>query len=150
MTVNIPRLIADLRSDEGERLYVYDDATGLPIEKGTTVQGHPTVGIGRLLTKARGISADESRLLLQNDVAVVLDELDRRIPWWRSLPEPQARALANQCFQLGWPRLSGFRNMLAALENRDFHKAAAESLDSRWAEQTPARAKRIAALYRDV
>ncbi len=148
--VSVPKLIADLHRDEGERLFVYDDATGLPIEKGTTVQGHPTIGIGRLLTKANGITPAESRYLLEGDVVRVMDALDARMPWWRAMPEPQQRALANMAFNLGMAGLSGFQNMLLALQNGDYRRAADEALDSKWARQVGERAQRIAALYRDV
>jgi lysozyme len=50
---------------------------------------------------------------------------------------------------LGWPRLSAFRNMLAALQAMDYATAAREALDSKWAKQVGARAERIAALYRE-
>ena len=33
-----------------------------------------------------------------------------------------------------------FRKMLSALEDHDYHRAAAEMLDSRWARQVPRRA----------
>jgi lysozyme len=139
----------DLSRDEGIRLYVYDDANGKPITKGSVVVGHPTIGIGRLLTSARGISKSEAMALLDNDLAWVFDDLDRNCPWWRRMPEPAQRGLANMALNLGWPRLSAFRNMLAALQAMDYATAAREALDSKWAKQVGARAERIAALYRE-
>jgi lysozyme len=41
-----------------------------------------------------------------------------------------------------------FKKTLAALEARDFDRAADEALDSLWARQTPNRAERIAAAIR--
>ncbi len=125
-------LIHDLIRDEGLCLKPYQ-----------CTAGKLTIGVGRNL-EDRGISEDEVGYLLKNDIAGVLDDLDRNISWWRGLGRPQRLALANMAFNLGWPRLSRFKNMLAALKAGDAEKAAHEALDSRWAEQVGARAKRIA------
>ena len=47
------------------------------------------------------------------------------------------------CFNLGYPRLSGFKNFLAALEFEDWETAAEEMMDSRWSEQVGERAERL-------
>jgi lysozyme len=143
------KLRDELARDEGVRLTVYDDATGAEIVSGSRVQGHPTIGVGRNLTAARGISRDECDALLDDDIRLVAAELDRELPWWSGLSDARQRALANMCFNLGMPRLRQFRNMLAALEAGDFETAAREALDSRWAGQVGARAERIAAQIRD-
>jgi len=49
------------------------------------------------------------------------------------------------CFQLGRPRLSKFKNFIAAVNDRDWMKAADEMEDSRWHKQTTARAERLIA-----
>ncbi len=126
------QLIRDLIRDEGLSLKIYECPAG-----------KLTIGVGRNL-EDRGISEDEAGYLLKNDIVGVLDDLDRNISWWRVLGQPQRLALANMCFNLGWPRLSRFKNMLAALKAGDTEKAASEALDSLWAEQVGARAKRIA------
>ena len=41
-----------------------------------------------------------------------------------------------------------FKNMLKHLEEKNFYKAAEECLDSKWARQTPNRAKRVANLFK--
>ena len=47
-------------------------------------------------------------------------------------------------FQLGTVGLSKFVNFEHALYERDYKRAAEEMLNSRWATQTPNRAKRLA------
>lgn len=147
--MNREAMCRELARDEGLRLTVYDDATGLPIEQGSVVQGHPTIGIGRNLTKARGITEREALYLLDNDLAAVEFELNVKVPWWADLSEARQRALANMAFNMGYPRLSLFRNMLHALESGDYERAADEALDSRWARQVGARADRIATMIRE-
>ena len=60
-----------------------------------------------------------------------------------SLPEEIQLVLANMCFQLGRPRLSQFKNMIAAVEDLDWARMADEMEDSKWFRQTPERAKRL-------
>lgn len=135
------RLLArQLWRDEGEvrengRHVVYKDHLG-----------NDTVGCGRLVS--RGFSQDEVDLMLQNDIRDSMKDLDRNIPWWRSLPEPKMRALTNMVHNLGINRFLGFKRMLAAMEAGDFNEAASQALDSKWSNQVGERAKRIAALIR--
>ena len=130
-------LVRDLVRDEGMRLKPYTDTVG-----------KVTIGVGRNLDDV-GISEDEALAMLDADIDRSMADLDRTLPWLFERPEPVRRALVNMCFNLGWPRLSGFRNMLDALEAGDYDRAAAEALDSRWARQVGARAERIAALFRE-
>ena len=64
-------------------------------------------------------------------------------PWWRSLDDNRQRILANMCFNLGYPRLSGFKRFLAALHTGQWETAAVEMMDSKWATQVGDRAKRL-------
>ena len=135
--MNKSKLVDDLMRDEGLRLKPYQDTVG-----------KVTIGVGRNLDDV-GITAQEAHMLLVNDIAVMESELDRNAFWWRTLPEPAQRALLNMCFNMGWPRLSGFKNMLSALRDGDYDRAAAEALDSRWARQVGARSQRIATLFKE-
>ena len=129
-------LKVDLLRDEGCGLKPYVDTVG-----------KITVGIGRNLTD-RGITLEEAKHLLENDITAVVIELDHKLPWWRGLPEHKQRALANIAFNMGLPRLMNFRKMLAALECGEWDTAAAEALNSAWAEQVGERAQRIAQEFR--
>lgn len=128
-------LAMDLTRDEAERLKPYKDSVG-----------KLTIGVGRNLDDV-GISAEESRILLFNDIARVLGELDRQLPWWRGMSEGRQRALANMAFNLGLPRLRGFKKMLTALETGQWEAAHNEALTSRWAGQVGQRANRIAQIF---
>lgn len=127
-------LLRDLVADEALRLKPY-----------RCTEGKLTIGIGRNLDDV-GITQDEAFLLCQNDIRRVQAELDRALPWWRSLSENRQRALANMAFNLGVPRLLGFRKMLVAMQEHRWEDAAAEALNSKWAAQVHDRARRIARL----
>lgn len=132
-----PGLTDSLIRDEGMKLKPY-----------RCTAGKLTIGVGRNLDD-NGISEAEAIILLSNNINEVFDELDTRIPWWSGLNDKQKIALANMCFNLGWPRLSKFKKMLAALKAKDFETAAKEALDSKWAVDVGARSQRIANLLRE-
>ena len=138
--MNRVQLIKDLRRDEGSVRHAYRDS-----------KGYWTIGIGHLIAKRRGggISADVERYILDGDIDAVARGLDTHVVWWRALPEPAQRALANMTFQMGLRGVLKFKKMITALERRDYVRAADEALDSKYARSdSPERAERIAALYR--
>ena len=132
-------LTDDLKRDEGFCRSAYQDSEGIW-----------TIGYGRMIDASLngGINQDEAIWLLHNDIRRIFFGMETQVPWVIDLPEPAKRALVNMLFNLGWPRLSGFKKMLAALEADDFELAADEALDSKWARQVGDRAERIADLFR--
>lgn len=130
-------LSRQLAEHEGNRLAVYDDATGLPIEKGTKVQGHPTIGVGRLLTKANGISEEESLYLLKNDLVWVVKKAST-YDFFDRLDPARQLVIMNMVFNLGsidhWPKFQ------AALRVGDYQEAAKEMMLSNWSNQVGHRA----------
>ena len=135
-----------LTADEGLRLKVYDDHNGEPIKKGSKVEGYPTVGIGRELQNF-GLSEEEARYLLINDINRVLKEAEA-FPWWNHLNEPRKICVANMLFNLGLTRFNQFKNFQARLKESNWPKAADEMMDSRWAKQVKTRALRLEKIMR--
>ena len=136
MTIVSRRTIAALKRFEGFSAKIYLDSEGLE-----------TIGFGTLL--AYGISREEAELLLVHRLKKVIRELQRRKPIVVTLPLSVRRGLRRMAYNLGVPRLMTFRKMWAALERRDFRRAAAEALDSRWSQQVgPRRSGAIAKLIR--
>ncbi|MEF8943542.1 MAG: AAA family ATPase, partial [Desulfohalobiaceae bacterium] len=64
---------------------------------------------------------------------VIRDELMDRIEVFRELSPVRQKGLIAMAQHTSIQGLMGFKRMLAALENRDFQKAAREMLHSRWA-----------------
>lgn len=137
--MNTDLLKEELHSDEGFVSHAYRDSLG-----------YLTIGIGRLIDERRGggITLEEAKYLLGNDIHNITNALDDAIPWWRDLSDPQQRALCNMAFQMGIDGLLSFQNMLAALKGGDLSTAHFEALNSLWARQTPSRARDVAALLR--
>lgn len=130
---------------EGCRLKAYDDATGQDILTGDTIQGKPTIGIGRCLS-TNGITLAEADYLLQNDLQNVKEGVLRELPWIYTLDETRQNVLYCMAFQLGVGGLMEFTAMLKCLEAQNYPRAAEAMLDSLWAKQTPSRAQKLADL----
>jgi lysozyme len=146
---DVEAMVAELSRDEGgNRLHVYDDATGHDLVPGTLLIGHPTIGIGRALD-THGISLGEGQGLLANDLNAYLMEL-RPLPWFAALDPIRQRAIINMRHQLGLSGLLSFRQMIAAITRQDWAAAVAAGMASKWATvQSPARARRVLAQLRD-
>lgn len=107
--------------------------------------GKLTIGVGRNIEE-RGISYDEARLMLKNDIQRVIFELRKVLPGFEVLTGRRQMALIDMCFNLGLSRFLNFKGMLAALAAKDDEKAAAEMLHSAWAKQVGERAETLAGM----
>ena len=125
------RMISQLRLHEGERLKPY-----------RCTAGRLTIGVGRNL-EDRGITREESAHLLSNDIDGFYAGLLSRAPWISDLDEVRQRVLLDMAFNLGLEGLMSFRRTLAAVRAGEYQRAASMMLDSRWATQVGARAKRL-------
>lgn len=134
--MQVEQLKAQLKVDEGVRLYPYPDTVG-----------KWTIGVGHNLTDG-GIPQEVVETLLDLDVAKVLEDLDKRIPWWRGLTEARQQVLANMCFNLGIGKLMQFVTTLAHVQAGRYGDAADSMLQSRWAKQVGVRAQRLSDLMR--
>lgn len=138
------QLKSQLASEEGVRTKVYDDATGQPITPNTTVQGHPTIGIGRALD-VHGLSDAEIDMLLQNDIDAICTALDSNIPWWRQLVDVRQAVLIDMAFNMGVGGLMGWPNTLNDIRMGNYSAAADAMRTSLWAHQVGRRAQNLAA-----
>ena len=59
------------------------------------------------------------------------------------MPVEAKDVLYEMCYQMGVSGVSKFKKTLLYLENKEFRMASKEMLDSRWARQTPNRAKKL-------
>lgn len=135
--MNRSALSAQLRIDEGVRNKLYLDTVG-----------KWTGGVGRNFSD-RLMSPALIQFMLDEDIDLAVDALDRNAPWWKSLNDARQNALLNMCFNMGWPRLSGFKNMLAAMQAGRFDMAANEMKNSAWYGQVGDRARRLEKIMRE-
>jgi lysozyme len=66
------------------------------------------------------------------------------------MPPAIQDVLMEMCYQLGVTGVSKFKKTVAYLQNKEFKNASIEMLDSRWAKQTPNRAKELSNRVKEV
>lgn len=104
----------------------------------------PTFGIGHAIkptdpeyTWPMGTPIEKERIenAFLEDVGIAIADCEALFEDVYSHPDKVVRVLVNMAFNLGRTRLGRFRNMIAAVNNKDYKKAANEMVDSRWYNQ---------------
>lgn len=121
---------------EGLRLHAYDDATGKTLNRGDTLTGNLTIGIGRNLS-GNGLTKREVTSLFKNDVQSARKKA-RRYKWFEALNEVRQSVILSLLFNMG--SIDSFKKMRAAMSVKNYELASIELLDSRYAEQVGDRA----------
>lgn len=141
---DLAALKAQITANEGRKAYLYDDATGERIIKGSVVKGHPTWGVG-FNTDAMPFSQQVIDLALGEKLDDVIAEVTTALPWTNGLPSGPLRAILDIGYNTGLEGLLGFHKMLGFAQQGNFAAAANEVIDSTLA---PARKQRLAVLIR--
>lgn len=128
---------------EGYRSLPYDDATGKILQKGDTLQGQLTIGIGTNISI--GLREEEVRFIFRNRLAEAIRDL-YTFPWFATLTHARQVALTDFRYQVGAAGFRGFHATLSALAAQDYEGAAGHLLDSKYARQVPTRATTIAGM----
>ena len=138
--MNLERLLESVKKHEGYRNKVYLDTLG-----------KRTVGVGHLCVEdfwMDGVEYEEEFL-----IDILKKDLQEAIRGAKELMEEHDCAdideraeeiIIEMVFQLGRTGVKKFRNMWKALAEHNYIGASFEMLDSKWAKQTPNRAKDMA------
>jgi len=115
-------------------------------------EGFATIGYGRKLsdipkTPLPNIvtNKDDERKFMKERINEIIGRfIAHKLKAWNNCNIQQQAVLISMAYQLGITGVLKFNRMWIALEVADFRKAADEMLDSKWAKQTPNRARRLA------
>ena len=138
--MNLDRLLESVKKHEGYRNKVYLDTLG-----------KRTVGVGHLCVE--DFWEDDKEYEEEFLMDILKKDLQEAIRGARELMEERdclnidekaEELLIEMGFQLGRTGVSKFNNMWKALAEQNYIGASFEMLDSRWAKQTPNRAKAMA------
>jgi lysozyme len=125
-------------------------------------EGYWTIGYGYNLDANPLKLSKETLLQLKNngcckhdanDMLILMlqkveHELAGKLPWISKLESPRQAVLIDMAYNIGVPRLMGFKKTLAALNRGDYPEAARQMLNSKWAKQVKTRAVHNAEIIR--
>ena len=131
-------LLDSIKHHEGFVEHVYDDSLGIP-----------TIGYGFAI-KDLVLEEDLCDEILLRKLRILGKSGIGKFPFFDSLPSDCKTVLMEMCYQLGVTGVSKFKKALKAMEDGDWEKAADEMLDSKWAKQTPNRAKEMSDIIRSL
>jgi lysozyme len=125
-------LIEAVKLSEGFRDKVYKDTLGID-----------TIGYGFAI-KDLILEEDICDMILERKLQVLINRVDDKFSFMKcDMPDEAKEVIYEMCYQLGINGVSKFKKTLSYLKNKDFNMASKEMLDSKWARQTPNRAKRL-------
>lgn len=115
-------------------------------------EGYATFGIGHMVTEQDmehtwpvGTPVTDERILqvFHDDCKDAINDVEQLVNDVYSHPDGVIRVLVNMAFNIGRPRLSKFKKMLAAVEDKDYVKASEEMKDSKWYKQVGRRSEEL-------
>lgn len=153
--INYQELYELIKDHEGYRNYVYKDSLGIP-----------TIGVGfnltrpdarKLITKVganfnkivtgeEALSDQQVKDLYDICIKIAINDAQTFMPNLINQPKNIKLAVVDMAFNLGYNRLSKFKNTKALILAGKYNDAANEILNSKWADQVKRRAQNVAKL----
>ena len=124
-------LLKRIKHHEGYRKSVYK-----------CTEGFDTIGYGFAI-KDLELDEDIAEEILIRKVEKLIKRVRSKFDWLDSVPREVQGVLVEMSYQMGLSGVSKFKKALHAMQMFQWKLAATELLDSRWAKQTPNRAKEL-------
>jgi lysozyme len=138
--MNLVRTKLILEQDEGRVPYAYKDSLG-----------YWTIGVGRLIDKAKGgrLNDSEIDLMLSNDIDECVEDLRKDLPWFDSLSDVRQAVLVSMRFNLGPEPFDhdGYKDwpiFVSQVKEGAYTEAAQNMRSTLWAKQVKGRSERLA------
>jgi lysozyme len=138
--------------NEGKKNHVYNDSLGIPtIGVGFNLKrGDAPAKIGALglsyddvVAGDQDLTDDQIDTLLDADIETAINNTAKKIyPGFDDIDTDRQVILVDLSFNMGYSRLSGFKNTNAAINSGDWETAADELKNSNWYKQVGNRAVR--------
>ena len=132
------KLIVNIKKNEGYISTVYKDSLGID-----------TIGYGFAI-KDLNLEEDICDIILERKINKLRAEVKKRFKWYDNMPVIIREVVIEMCYQMGVTGFSKFKKTIGFFEAKDFKGASVEMLDSKWAVQTPGRAKQLSEEVRKV
>ena len=131
-------LLKRIKHHEGFRKSVYQ-----------CTEGYDTIGYGFAI-KDLEMDEDIAEEILMRKVEKLIKRVRSKFDWLDSVPREVQGVLVEMSYQMGLSNVSKFKKALHAMQMFQWKLAATELLDSRWAKQTPNRAKELSDIIRSL
>ena len=131
-------IIEQLKIHEGYKPAVYKCTAGVD-----------TIGIGFAI-KDLNLSEEVCELILTEKLEALEERFEKKFDWFQESPVEVRNVMLNMAYQLGFAGFCKFKKTIAYLEEAEWEKASEEMLDSRWAKQTPNRAKELSEIIKSL
>lgn len=153
VTIDLARSCEQLQRDEGFQQFPYIDplrkrrveqmlsAVGVTFEQFMQI-ARLTIGNGFNL-QSDGISADESRLVLQQRVWKRYLALITALPWVKFIDEARQGVLLNMAYNMGVTDLITFTTFISLVQSGQYDKAADDMKQTAWYREVGDRAVRL-------
>ena len=129
--MNFHKLIESVKKHEGYRAKTYKDTLGFD-----------TIGYGFAI-KDLVIDKDIAHHILERKLTMLIVRCFESFLWLSKMPAGIQEVVIEMCYQLGVNGFSKFVKTIGYLQTMQWKKASVEMLSSRWAIQTPNRAKEM-------
>ena len=129
-------LLKRIKHHEGFRSKVYK-----------CTEGFDTIGYGFAI-KDLEMDEDIAEEILLRKVENLISRVRKKFSWLDSVPPAVQGVIVEMSYQMGVSGVSKFKKALHAMQMFQWKLAADELLDSRWAKQTPNRAKELSDIIR--
>ena len=133
-----PDLLEAVKLSEGFRDKVYK-----------CTEGYDTIGYGFAI-KDLTMDEDVAEIILKRKLNKLIKDVNNKFSFMDDIAVEAQDVVYEMCYQLGINGFSKFKKTIAYLRDEDYKMAAIEMLDSRWAKQTPNRAKRLSNIIKDL
>lgn len=145
--------------NEGLRTSVYNDTTGNPtigygfnFNSGIAPKAWKQSGLARYKNMQKvkrgeeSITPQEAQVLHQTSMSIAAKDAMAYYPDYERLSQPQQEALLDMSYQMGINSLNEFKGLKNALKKQDKNAIVKSIINSNYYQQTPERAKRVAAM----
>lgn len=129
-------LLKRIKHHEGFRSKVYQ-----------CTEGYDTIGYGFAI-KDLVMTKEMAEEILIEKLTDLMSKVRKRFDWLDSVPREVQGVIIEMSYQMGVSGVSKFKKALHAMQMFQWDVAADELLDSRWAKQTPNRAKELSDIVR--
>ena len=124
-------IIEQLKIHEGYKPTVYK-----------CTEGVDTIGVGFAI-KDLHLSEEVCDMILEEKLEALEERFEDKFDWFKSSPIEVRGVMMNMAYQLGFRGFCKFKKTIGYLAEAEWELASKEMVDSKWAKQTPNRAKEL-------